>query len=123
VERKKMSIEYCPTGDMIADYFTKPLQGSAFRKLLKKILNISDDVIDSTPQECVGEHNEKQSRMTEAGTSPTGHTDASACDTQKEQSLCGPELAKNRSYADVVRSKREKGSSLSKLTFSRKPRL
>ena len=25
-------IEYCPTGDMIADFFTKPLQGSLFRK-------------------------------------------------------------------------------------------
>jgi len=123
VERKKMTIEYCPTGDMIADYFTKPLQGSPFRKLLKKILNISDDIIDSSPQECVGEHNDGESRTIPAGTSPMDHTDTSACDTRKEHSLCGPELAKVRTYADVVRSKREKGSTLSKLTFSRKPRL
>ena len=118
-----MTIEYCPTGDMIADYFTKPLQGSPFRKLLKKILNISDDIIDSSPQECVGEHNDEQSRTNEIGTNPMGRVDTSARDTGKEQSLCGPEMAKTRSYADVVRSKREKGSSLSKLTFSRKPRL
>lgn len=123
VRRKKMTIEYCPTGDMIADYFTKPLQGSSFRKLLKQILNIDDDIIDSSPQECVGEHNDGQSRTIETGTSPMGHISASACDTKKEQSSCGPELAKTRSYADVVRNQREKGSSLNKLTFSRKPRL
>jgi hypothetical protein len=123
VQRKKMTIEYCPTGDMIADYFTKPLQGSSFRKLLKQILNIEDDIIDSSPQECVGEHNDGQSRTIETGTSPMGHISASACDTKKEQSSCGPELAKTRSYADVVRNQREKGSNLNKLTFSRKPRL
>ena len=28
-----IQIEYCPTGDMVADFFTKPLQSSLFRKL------------------------------------------------------------------------------------------
>ena len=54
VKRKRLTICHCPTGDMIGDFFTKPLQGSAFRKLLKLVLNISDDVIDQPPQECVG---------------------------------------------------------------------
>ena len=31
VAAKEIAIEYCPTGDMIADYFTKPLQGSLFK--------------------------------------------------------------------------------------------
>ena len=31
-------MEYCPTGDMIADYFTKPLQGTLFRKFREVIM-------------------------------------------------------------------------------------
>jgi hypothetical protein len=32
VANGELRIEYCPTGDMVADYFTKPLQGTAFYK-------------------------------------------------------------------------------------------
>jgi hypothetical protein len=39
VKKGVVEIEHEPTEDMIADYFTKPLQGSAFRKLRKLILN------------------------------------------------------------------------------------
>ena len=35
-------IEYCPTGDMIADFFTKPLQGSLFRKFRNLIMGVSE---------------------------------------------------------------------------------
>lgn len=28
VDNKEFAIEYCPTKEMIADYFTKPLQGA-----------------------------------------------------------------------------------------------
>ena len=35
-------MEYCPTGDIIADLFTKPLQGSLFTKFFNAILNIKD---------------------------------------------------------------------------------
>ena len=40
VAAKEVTIEYCPTGDMIADYFTKPLQGSLFKKFRDQIMNI-----------------------------------------------------------------------------------
>jgi len=39
VERKEVTIEYCPTDEMIADFFTKPLVGSKFGKEKKKIMN------------------------------------------------------------------------------------
>jgi len=39
VRGKQLSIEYCPTGDMWADVFTKPLQGAAFAKFRQLILN------------------------------------------------------------------------------------
>jgi hypothetical protein len=32
VQSGKIKLEYCPTGVMLADYFTKPLQGAAFYK-------------------------------------------------------------------------------------------
>ena len=39
IKSGEVTVEYCPTGDMIADPFTKPLQGSAFRKFRNLIMN------------------------------------------------------------------------------------
>lgn len=54
VNRGKLDIEYCPTGDMWGDFFTKPLQGAAFTKMLKRILNLTDSDLEAPSQECVG---------------------------------------------------------------------
>ena len=35
VKADELNIEYCPTGDMVADYFTKPLQGKKFYQFRK----------------------------------------------------------------------------------------
>ena len=40
VQNKKINIEYMPTGEMIADYFTKPLQGNLFQKMRDQIQGI-----------------------------------------------------------------------------------
>jgi hypothetical protein len=40
VASKEIRIEYCPTKEMVADFFTKPLQGSQFYKLRDIIMNI-----------------------------------------------------------------------------------
>lgn len=40
VDSKRVKIEHCPTADMLADYFTKPLQGAPFRKLRDHIMNL-----------------------------------------------------------------------------------
>ena len=42
VDQAELKIEYLPTEDMIADFFTKPLQGELFRKLRDKILGITN---------------------------------------------------------------------------------
>jgi hypothetical protein len=39
VQNKEVTIEYCPTGDMTGDFFTKPLQGSPFVKFRNEVLN------------------------------------------------------------------------------------
>ena len=40
VDRGEISLEYVPTEEMWADYFTKPLQGGKFEKFRKVILNL-----------------------------------------------------------------------------------
>jgi hypothetical protein len=40
IESGEISVQYCPTADMISDFFTKPLQGTAFRTLRAQIMNI-----------------------------------------------------------------------------------
>ena len=37
VDKKEVKIEYCPSLDMLADFFTKPLQGKLFLKF-KEVL-------------------------------------------------------------------------------------
>ena len=41
VDRGLINIVYCPTGEMIADYFTKPLQSTLFNYLRRKIMGAS----------------------------------------------------------------------------------
>jgi hypothetical protein len=38
VDKGKVRIEYCPTSSMLADYFTKPLQGSLFHKMRRVVM-------------------------------------------------------------------------------------
>jgi hypothetical protein len=40
VESGELRIEHCPTDQMLADFFTKPLQGTLFHKMRDKIMNI-----------------------------------------------------------------------------------
>jgi hypothetical protein len=45
IASKDVSVEYCPTGDMIADFFTKPLQGALFWKLRDEIMNTDPKLV------------------------------------------------------------------------------
>jgi hypothetical protein len=73
IHKGNIHVEYCPTREMLGDFFTKPLQGYLFKKLRSLIMNLppplpaspsmSDAGTIPTPssQECVGEagvHNE-----------------------------------------------------------------
>ena len=39
IKNKELQVEYCPTEDMVANFHTKPLQGSTFFKFQKTIMN------------------------------------------------------------------------------------
>jgi len=40
IQKGEVKVAYCPMENMLADFFTKPLQGSAFRKMWDIILNL-----------------------------------------------------------------------------------
>ena len=40
IKKGEVKIAYCPTQDMLGDFFTKPLQGTQFARMRSKILNL-----------------------------------------------------------------------------------
>ena len=53
VKQKELRIEYCLTQEMIADFFTKPLQGAQFLKFRDFIMNLAPSYKSSGSKECV----------------------------------------------------------------------
>ena len=43
ISKVDVVVEYCPTGDMLSNVLTKPLQGAAFRKFRALLLNLSSE--------------------------------------------------------------------------------
>ena len=39
IKKGLLKVMYCPTGDMIADFFTKPIQGGDFKKFRNLVQN------------------------------------------------------------------------------------
>jgi hypothetical protein len=62
VSRNEVEIKYCPTGEMIGDYMTKPLVGSKFKKFRDLIMNLTGIYHQVGQQECVGK--DKLQRVT-----------------------------------------------------------
>ena len=42
IKKGELKIEYCPTDDMVADFFTKPLQGKKFLQFSEIIMNLKE---------------------------------------------------------------------------------
>ena len=40
IQKKRMSVEWCPTADMIADFWTKPNQGQLFKRNRDLIMGV-----------------------------------------------------------------------------------
>ena len=58
-----MRVSHCPTDCMVADFFTKPLQGTSFKKFCNLIMNHDDGICNDScdtrtshpvAEECVG---------------------------------------------------------------------
>ena len=64
----ELSVEYCPTMDMIADYFTKPLQGSQFRRFRNVILGIQEVNIPRYNRQAMKAMNENKAKRAAVAT-------------------------------------------------------
>ena len=50
IKADDISVKYCPTEMMIADFYTKSLQGKLFRIFRNLIMNIGDEDITNSPR-------------------------------------------------------------------------
>ena len=98
---------------MLADYFTKPLQGSLFRKFRNLILNVSpkDELnVGLGQQECVGTNCEDGTNSENGLVQPVREIPQGL--TFNQAKSCNPDQAEShsqkaqKSYADVVRDNR-----------------
>ena len=66
LKRKHIDIVYCPTDEMIGDFFTKPLGGAKFRRFRNIIMNLDQDEYGTVDvDELTAIHNAKIERRNE----------------------------------------------------------
>ena len=53
----EVKIEYCPTQEMMADFFPKPLQGVSFTRMRDMIMNVNPQCLDYAYEDCRSELN------------------------------------------------------------------
>ena len=67
VKKGEISIEHCPTKDMIADFFTKPLQGLLFHKLQNLVMGMDPPTDEMEDPRSVLKHENRRTNDSEAG--------------------------------------------------------
>jgi hypothetical protein len=90
IARKEVGIQYCPTKEMVADYFTKPLQGELFYKF-------RDQIMDVVPMNTIGDH--RSVLVHKVTNSVTPNTTAQSSRAQSKSK------GKSQSWADVVKTR------------------
>ena len=66
IQNKELKVVCCPTNEMVADFFTKPLQGCKFKKFRSMIVNIPD-------QEEISQKKKLNKRTCKSNDSSVGH--------------------------------------------------
>ncbi|KAI2493969.1 Reverse transcriptase (RNA-dependent DNA polymerase) [Fragilaria crotonensis] len=111
VQASGVAIQHCPTLEMLADFFTKPLQGNLFRRFRDVILGYSHiDTLRRDPAVPVEERVEEEQPNTR-DTAPPGANET------KEGQVKGKNAAREHTWADV---KRIRAWSETKRTTTRK---
>ena len=108
VASNEIRIEYCPTEDMIADFFTKPLQGKQFYKLRDQVMNIDPSSKYHSDHRSVLKPDVENVKSQDS--EPTiGREEGAQTRTDDTVSVVGANDAANltRSYRDVVTSGEE----------------
>ena len=103
VKQGDVKIEHCPTGKMVADFYTKPLQGSLFRRLRDIIMNVSTN--DSNDEEPHQNHRsvleEKDTNDNDGGIKDVMNSDISGITND----VAKTELELKRSYKEALMKK------------------
>ena len=98
VQRENIKIEYCPTEIMIADYFTKALQGNLFRAMRDTIMGLAS--FDSL-KERVGKREKSEKKISErSNETKMTETNDPQKKSNKEENRCSEQ---QKSYADALR--------------------
>ena len=112
VQQEKIDIHYCPTEEMLADFYTKPLQGALFNKFRdvllghKPISTLQTHDVPTSCEERVG-NNEQERKHCDSGT-----PDGTRPKTMQARPKTMKSIMKNKAsrtslarvtYADVVR--------------------
>ena len=67
LKRENIELRHCPTERMIADYFTKPLQGSLFQKMRDVIMRITSFPVEERVEIRDEKSTEKQCETNQFG--------------------------------------------------------
>ena len=57
VQKKAIHVTHCPTEETVADFFTKPLQGSLFIKIRDYIMGNEEPAYQALPRSVLSNHN------------------------------------------------------------------
>ena len=63
IQNRTLSLKHCPTEEMLADYFTKPLQGSLFVRLRNHIMGAEFANGDPQTQRSVLDDDDDETQM------------------------------------------------------------
>jgi hypothetical protein len=96
------SVEYCPTEQMLADFFTKPIQGNLFRRLWKVIMGRKH--IDALKELTSAN---SQDRVRENIRSMKNETMADVRRSDKKAPR--PQATQEKTYAQAVRKQPKRG--------------
>jgi hypothetical protein len=70
IRKGEIKVAYCPTQEMLGDFFTKPLQGTQFVRMRSKILNLpssSSTAVHRSVLKNVKKNDENTTRLNDAG--------------------------------------------------------
>ena len=101
IKSGEVVVDYCPTDQMVGDYFTKPLQGSLFRRMRSLLMNLDEN----DPHYYAG-NEPKSAIVDDENTEHRSVLDDGQTKTYDARTVAPPEPSnpKRVSWADRVRS-------------------
>jgi hypothetical protein len=108
IARKDVAIQYCPTKDMVADYFTKPLQGELFYKFRDQIMGVVPMETIHGTHRSVLDHDSNDPASSEKPEKPRSSMRAKTNQTEKGVVCLVRQPQSHLSWAEVVKSNSRK---------------